>query len=545
MHRGLNLATKCLLLFGGAIVLIVLVALTVPWLRMQSLVDAGQLELSRQMVETWERLGEQQGGEADTRGSGRLIVPGSGMVVEERAGITAREMSIAQANELARTNVSVAAALAAFRGDVKIEDVQDSRWHGTSREYQYIKAQRRFRGGSKELAGIIILDRTSIEATRLLLLNVSYLLIAGCAVLVMALLVFYIITRKLVLSPVRALEQAAERVRQGNLFHRAAIRTGDEFEQLAETLNSMLGDLQASQERLRSINSAMDLKIAEVSRSNSELFQAAKLKGEFLANVSHELRTPLNSIIGFAELLNEIARADGMKAEPPPDVAKRQRYLDNIVTAGRNLLQMINSLLEMAKIEAGRIDLLVERMSLRDTCEGLLGLIDPLARKRSIELKLEVGEDLPPVATDVKKFQQIVFNFLSNAVKFTEPMERTGRQPQIILRAERLLGSSPGIQDRVRVSVIDNGRGIAAEDQAKIFDKFVQVDGGHTREHSGTGLGLAICKELAGVLHAELQVVSELGRGSMFSVILPLSIEGAPARESELENKFRGALSRE
>jgi signal transduction histidine kinase len=97
----------------------------------------------------------------------------------------------------------------------------------------------------------------------------------------------------------------------------------------------------------------------------------------------------------------------------------------------------------------------------------------------------------------------------------------------------------------VRVSVIDNGRGIAAEDQAKIFDKFVQLDGGHTREHSGTGLGLAICKELAGVLHAELQVVSELGRGSMFSVILPLSIEGAPARESELESKFRGALSRE
>jgi signal transduction histidine kinase len=184
-------------------------------------------------------------------------------------------------------------------------------------------------------------------------------------------------------------------------------------------------------------------------------------------------------------------------------------------------------------------------MSLRDTCEGLLGLIDPLARKRSIELKLEVGEDLPPVATDVTKFQQIVFNFLSNAVKFTEPLERTGRQPQIILRAERLLGSSPGIQDRVRVSVIDNGRGIAAEDQAKIFDKFVQLDGGHTREHSGTGLGLAICKELAGVLHAELQVVSELGRGSMFSVILPLSIEGAPARESELESKFRGALSRE
>lgn len=524
MRRGLDLATKCLLLFGGAIILIVLVALTVPWLRMQALIDAGQLDLSRQLVSTWERMGEDRESGEDGGKPFRMIVEGT-VLKEERGGIGARPMNMRDANELAQTDEVVARALAAFRADPALPDMQDSRWDGTNREYQYIKAKRRSRtDGPPELTGIIILDRISVEASRLIILNVTYLLTAGFCVLVLGLLVFYVITRKLVLSPVRALGEAAERVREGNLFHRAAINTGDEFEQLADTLNTMLTDLQSSQDKLRSINAALDLKIAEVSERNSELLKAAKLMRDFLANVSHELRTPLNSIIGFAEMLGDIARAESMKPDPPADLAKRRRYIDNIITSGRNLLAMIESLLEMAKIEAGRVDLAVERMSLRDTCEGLLGLIDPLARKKSIELRLEVAADLPVITTDVKKFQQIVFNFLSNAVKFTEPLERTGRQPQIILRAERLLGSLPGTQDRIRVSVIDNGRGISAEDQSKIFEKFVQLDAGHAREHTGTGLGLSICKELANVLKSELQVVSEPGRGSMFSVILPLEL---------------------
>ena len=223
------------------------------------------------------------------------------------------------------------------------------------------------------------------------------------------------------------------------------------------------------------------------------------------------------------------------------------RYLDNILTAGRNLLAMINTLLEMAKIEAGRVELTLERVSLHDTCRGLLGLIFPLAQQRGIELKLEVPEDIPLIVTDSKKFQQIVFNFLSNAVKFTEPAERTGRVPQIVLRAEKLVGSelldsAVTPESRYRISVIDNGRGISPEDQARIFEKFVQADGGHTREHAGTGLGLAICKELATLLHGEIQVVSEVGRGSMFSVIIPGAITGPAAKESQLESKFRGAL---
>src|SRR5262249_14340218 len=129
---------------------------------------------------------------------------------------------------------------------------------------------------------------------------------------------------------------------------------------------------------------------------------------------------------------------------------------------------------------------------------------------------------------DPRKFQQIIFNFLSNAVKFSLPLERTGREPLIILRAERLPPASADDQESIRVSVIDNGPGIPKEQQELIFEKFYQLDGGLAREQTGTGLGLAIAKDLAGILRSEIQIVSDVGRGSMFSLIMPLSLDAAP-----------------
>jgi signal transduction histidine kinase len=196
----------------------------------------------------------------------------------------------------------------------------------------------------------------------------------------------------------------------------------------------------------------------------------------------------------------------------------------------------------MARIEAGKVDVKVERMNLHDACEGLLGLLQPLADKRGVVLTLDVAEDVPGVMTDVKRFQQIVFNFLANAVKFVEPESRTGRVPQVTLRAERLVTSATAAEERVRVSVIDNGPGIPREDQQRIFEKFYQRDAGHTKEHTGTGLGLAISKELAQILQCEIQLVSEPGGGSMFSLIMPLELHPQPAAEAALEAKFRSAL---
>ncbi len=565
------LAHKCLLSFGAAVVLIVFGAMVGPWLRMVALIDAGELELSRELVRVWEREGnaeklrvaeletqakptpadggdvealrsaaEGPSGNATNPAQNPALIPPLLLPKPEasedpdappasrvRAGVGARRLSMAQAEEIAKDDQFVREALASFRADEQLEDFHDGRWSGTTREYRYAKAQRAAGRAGSVLMSIVVLDRRSLPAARLLLINSAHLIATGVVVLVAAMGVFYFITRALVLRPVKELEYAAERVRQGNFAVRAQIATGDEFQHLAETLNLTLTDLQASQDRLRAINAAMDIKLHELSEANSTLFQTAKMKGEFLASVSHELRTPLNSIIGFAELLQETARGEVIEGEPPvPTISRRLRYLDNIITAGKNLLNMINSLLEMARIEAGKVEIRPERVGLRDACEGLLGLIAPLAQKKGITLNLEASEDLPPIRTDAKKLQQIVFNFLSNAVKFTESKERTGREPQITLRAERLVWSSPGSEseERVRISVIDNGPGISAEEKERIFEKFYQVHGGHTREHAGTGLGLAIVRDLANLLGAQIQVESEVGRGSMFSVILPLSI---------------------
>lgn len=535
MWRGISLANKCLLLFGGAVVLVTLIALAAPWLRMSNLVDAGQLDVSRAMVACWEA--------AERDNPPPPPPPGREAEPRRIADVFAARLTLEQAAIVSQSNPFIADALERLSGDKTQADFQDSFWSGTQREYRYAKA---VRDQQRTLVGVIILERRSIEAAAMLLVNSGYLLSAGAFVLIIAVLLFYVITHKLVLAPVKVLRETAERVREGDLTIRSEIRTGDEFEELAEAFNQMLVDLSGSQDQLRAINQAMDLKLTELSEMNTTLHEAAKLKGDFLANVSHELRTPLNSIIGFAELLLETARADAALPDPPPTIAKRLRYVENIHNAAKNLLEMINELLEMAKLESGKIDLNVGKMNVHDVCQGLLGLIWPQAERKGLSLKLEAPEDLPIVDTDVKKFQQIIFNLLSNAVKFTDPPSKTGRPTETVtLRAEKLPGVAPGGEARelVRVSVIDTGPGIPKEEQDKIFEKFYQLSGGHTREHSGTGLGLAICKEFAGILQGEIQVVSEPGRGSMFSLIIPVKVDEEEAAVRKLEGKFRGALA--
>jgi signal transduction histidine kinase len=144
------------------------------------------------------------------------------------------------------------------------------------------------------------------------------------------------------------------------------------------------------------------------------------------------------------------------------------------------------------------------------------------------------------IETDPKKFNQVIFNLLSNAVKFSGGAE-LGRPGVVVVRVERLAGT--GGDEKVRVSVIDNGPGIAPEDQKRIFDKFQQVDSSHTRSHAGTGLGLAIVSELTRLLQGEVQLESELGQGSMFSVIMPMRLDMQAIEEAKLEARFRGALA--
>jgi two-component system sensor histidine kinase BarA len=494
---------------------------------MNGLVGEGELENARTAYAAWAEQGD----------LGPVVVPAS--VAGRAVGIfTPGQASEAGGDFLRR-------AVARFERRSNRVEYFDADWSGWSRVYRYARARR---GPEGQLVDVVLIEHRADGAATKLLVNFLYVLAAGSVVLAVAMVVFATLTSRLILRPVLSLQRTAERVREGHLDTRSHIDTGDEFEELSETINLMLAELQRQRDQLRDTNVALDSRLNEVTEANVALFESARVKGEFLASVSHELRTPLNAIIGFAELLLEIARSDmstaaeGKPINPKPDaLAKRERYLVNIVSAGRSLLEMIESLLEMAKIEAGRVEIRPGSLNLVDTCQALAGLIHPLARKKDVEVTLDLQSDLPVIETDPKKFHQIVFNLLSNAVKFSGGPEM-GRAGRVVLRAERLpeTSSSPA---RVRISVIDNGPGIAPEDQKRIFDKFQQVDSSHTRSHAGTGLGLAIVSELTRLLQGEVQLESEIGQGSMFSVIVPVQLDMQAIEEAKLEARFRGSLA--
>ncbi len=281
---------------------------------------------------------------------------------------------------------------------------------------------------------------------------------------------------------------------------RSTVATGDEYEELARAFNAMLSHLQTSENELRSTNKSLDTRLGELAERNVALYEANKIKSQFLANVSHELRTPLTSIIGFAELLRESASAEG---------GRMLRYSENIMSSGRMLLGIINDLLDLTKIDAGRLELHLATVDMKEMAANLIDFMRPLAEKKSLQLVPIVAEDTPKIVSDAGRIQQILYNLLSNAVKFT---------PEGGLVELRLSGVEGGISIIVR----DTGVGIAAEKLELIFEKFRQLDESMTREHTGTGLGLAISKELVSLLGGTISVTSEAGKGSEFTVFLPL-----------------------
>ncbi|MEM7680458.1 MAG: HAMP domain-containing sensor histidine kinase [Planctomycetota bacterium] len=368
--------------------------------------------------------------------------------------------------------------------------------------------------GDSELGGFILVDIADERAERLRSTNRVFIVAAGLVAGLLATLTFWFITTRVVLSPVRVLRNYAQKVAAGNVHIRSDINTGDEFEQLSDVFNQMLENLKEQRDGLEAANRTLDLKLGELAETNVALFEANRLKGEFLANVSHELKTPLNAIVGFAEVLQET-----LEGRTGPKDERRQRYAANIISSSRRLLDLITDLLDLAKIEAGRIELNLSTVSARDTCEGLLTLSRPEAEKRDITLELKVEPKLPPLETDAGKLHQVLFNFVSNAVKFT-PDGGT------VTIAARLLPPGPdGGTAKVRWAISDTGPGIAPEDQARVFDKFVQLDPTVTRAHGGTGLGLTIAHDLAGLLQGAIEIESTLGHGTTFALTIPLVLE--------------------
>ena len=510
----ISLANKCQLLFGTAVVLILGAALSVPWLRMEKLVDESLRQSARELADQW--LPDL------IPAAGHLYSTPEPLVgAEEQEPSRLRLIGEKEFDAESARDASIAEAIRHFKSSAKISEwVATAQFTGRSMHFRYIRAVRqsdveRVRGAYRSdlvvsqvadpLSGLVVVDMRTDWAANQLLLNGVYITIAGLLAGLLAIAVFWFITTRIILSPVRVLRQTTEKVADGDLNIRADINTGDEFEQLGSAFNTMLGTLRSSQDQLRSLNQQLDLKLGEMAEANVSLHEANRLKGEFLANVSHELRTPLHSIVGFAEVL-----ADETDQSLTPD--RRTRYVDNILSSSRSLLQMITELLDLAKIEAGRVDVNVEPMSVADACEGLLNLIRPQADETQIELALDVPVDVPVVHTDAGKFQQIIFNFLSNAVKFTP-------------EGGRVTLNAMTEQDGVRVSVADTGPGIPVEAHEQVFEKFRQLDDSHTREHAGSGLGLAISRQLAELLNGRIELDSDVGRGAAFSLIIPMMLE--------------------
>ena len=227
---------------------------------------------------------------------------------------------------------------------------------------------------------------------------------------------------------------------------------------------------------------------------------ASRAKSEFLANMSHELRTPLNSIIGFSEVLHDQTFG--------PLNSKQTRYVDNVLTAGHHLLSLINDILDISKVEAGKMTVEARTLAVRPMLDNALILVKERALKRGLTLSLVAPADLT-VAADERMLKQILYNLLSNAVKFTEPGGR------IAITAERA-------GDELRVSVADTGIGIKPEDQSRLFTEFEQLDSGYDRMHQGTGLGLALTRKFV-ELHGGCVWVESAGegQGSTFRFTLP------------------------
>jgi len=379
----------------------------------------------------------------------------------------------------------------------------------------------------------------------------SYAIVTAVALATLALSLFFVhwILKRLVIRPLRYLRDVSDEVSRGNLTLRSEIDTDDEFYELSEAFNRMLRHLTEAQVELKDVNQVLDKRVDQLAQVNLQLYEANRLKSDFLASMSHELRTPLNSILGFSDVLQGFDTLTD----------KQKRYAANIQKSGRLLLEMINDILDLAKVEAGKMEVRSSRFDFIHLLEGQCDVVRKLADDKNIDLQIEIDSSIaipiPPdsiesqlpdsdmarsdtaisdissgslphaskpeliLLQDQAKLLQVLTNLLSNAIKFTP-------QGGIIRVGVADSGPDENGIDFFSFSVIDTGVGIAEHDHEAIFEKFRQINSTQdgdalTREYSGTGLGLSIVRELCRLLGGEIHLASQLGRGSTFTVTLP------------------------
>jgi len=301
----------------------------------------------------------------------------------------------------------------------------------------------------------------------------------------------------------------------------ALAQVNQELQSALERFESLTTRLEDNTIRLRTRAEASERARADLEQrnrvlaeQNRRLHSESHVRARLLANMSHELRTPMNAIIGFTSLLLD---------DRSLQMQERHRgNLERVSRNARNLLELINNVLDLSKLEAGRMEIYAEPADVRDIIERALAVVEPLKENRPVHLRIETEDQLPALRTDRTKLQQALINLLSNALKFTASGE-------ITVRAERT------DTDHLRISVSDTGLGISEADLPKIFEEFRQVGRAVHSPRSGTGLGLAITRRLVELLGGEINVASRVGEGSVFTITLPLEIEGRAVSASDSE----------
>ncbi len=507
----LSIAAKCRRQFTAAVLLILALALLIPYFWMSKLAEKSNLDAGRAIVETvYQKHFDIQS--HSPKGLAMLDAEGGVKAVQDS---TVRWISFTDDSGLAEKGLTKK-QIEVIDKLIKDKIINDQVWlektegKTTTNYINIIRAKKNCLNchnitgtatSYNEPAGAVVVKLPGKQTATTVLMNRICIIGAGLLAGAGAIVAFYVIAQRVILSPIRQLRALVSNIAEGTLETRCAIKTGDEFQRLGDALNEMLDGLVEGQAKLRLANKQLDAKITELSERNIELFKANKLKSEFLANMSHEFRTPLNAILGFADILRE---------KSGQDIEKSKRYAENIIKSGRALLTMINDLLEMAKAEAGKLKLHIEKTNIAELCNGLAAFFSPLTEKRKIKVRVNIADEIPVIHTDPGKVQQILYNFISNAIKYTD----AGGKIEI--------KSFMPNDNTIRISVIDTGCGIAEKDQEKIFEKFRQVDGSIIRNEGGTGLGLAISKELASMLAANISLKSTPGQGSEFSLDLPI-----------------------
>lgn len=290
-----------------------------------------------------------------------------------------------------------------------------------------------------------------------------------------------------------------------------AVAVNEELQAREHQISELNAHLERRAEELEAIN-------AEIARKNLELQRASGMKSEFVANMSHELRTPLNAIMGFSEMLK-----DGLLGE----LSDRQRNSAGaIFDSGMHLLSLINDLLDLSRIEAGKMELELERTDVADLLDNSAMMLKGRASTHQIELKVE-AQTSEPVSVDRRKARQIIYNLLSNAVKFTPDggtvTLHAKRVPVVQSEGMQRIGDAPLLDGfgYLEISIADTGIGIAPEDLGRLFRPFSQLDSGLARKYEGTGLGLVLVKQLVELHGGALAVQSDVGKGTTFKVWLP------------------------